>query len=114
MEWWNVRAGTRLTFEATPEAARLPVYFDDGIPLVFGIYDKLSGEIFINSYLDEEHARAVVIAHEIGHAFGLPHIEAEERHSLMNPGNRVTEVTDGDLSALEALWGSCGAPADLL
>ena len=48
-----------------------------------------------------------VIAHELGHAFGLFHVPASERISLMNPGNLTTPPTTADQAALAALWGSC-------
>jgi predicted Zn-dependent protease len=49
-----------------------------------------------------------VIAHELGHAFGLVHVSPDTRPSVMNPGNTTVAPNDGDRAALEALWGTCG------
>lgn len=41
------------------------------------------------------------IAHELGHALGLPHDPSAE--TLMHPSPLVTEVTSGDMRKLDAL-----------
>jgi Matrixin len=76
-----------------------------------GLYDDETGVVFINRAIEDQTPLSIVIAHELGHAFGLPHVPFAERPSLMNPGNFVTPPTDDDRAAIEALWGRCGDPA---
>jgi len=72
-----------------------------------GVYDDERGVVFINRKITEGHGRAVTVAHELGHAFGLPHVVESERASLMNPANTSIEPTGDDVAALRALWGNC-------
>lgn len=73
-----------------------------------GLYDDETGVVFINRRIEDPTPLSIVLAHELGHAFGLPHVDFTERTSLMNPGNLVTPPTDADRTAIEALWGRCG------
>jgi hypothetical protein len=104
-------------------AARLPAQLalqdggkpaDDVLPIVFehgsgmrGAYWDAEGWISINS--DELRAAEYpfAIAHEMGHAFGLPHVDASERVSVMNVGNTTIAPTEADAAAVAALWASC-------
>ena len=99
-------ASTAPALDATGAAsATLPVDFQPAVAPSHGFYDP-SGQVLIN---DDLTARplAVTIAHEVGHAFGLVHVT--DRPSVMNPGNLSVEPNAGDVAALAALWGSCGA-----
>ena len=58
--------------------------------------------------MDDDRQRAVTIAHEIGHAFGLLHVSVDDDASVMNDGNLVTEPNGFDVDALRSLWGACG------
>lgn len=73
-----------------------------------GLYDDETSTVYVNSSLEDPTPMAIVIAHELGHSFGLPHVSAAERRSLMNPGNLVTPPNEGDQAEVEALWGRCG------
>jgi len=90
--------------ERTPGAPMIDVQFEDAAPAFHGHYDDERGIVLINSAITEPHALSVVIAHELGHAFGLPHIG--DRASVMNRGNLAIEPTAED----RALISSCAPP----
>jgi hypothetical protein len=92
---------------AGPAAATLDIQFADAAPVFHGVYDPDGDRVLINRDLTDPAPLAIVIAHELGHAFGLVHIAPAARLSLMNPGNLVTPPTDADQQAVEALWGRC-------
>lgn len=103
---WNARARTRLTVASDPGTSGLPLHFQAAAPPFHGLYDAPNGQVFINTDLSGE-ALAVTIAHEIGHAFGLVHIPADQRASVMNPNNLVVEPTAEDVDTLAMRWGVC-------
>jgi hypothetical protein len=112
---WNRAAATQLAMagaDASGAAPALPVHFQAAAQPFHGFYDPAAAQVFINLDLGD-HAQAVTIAHEIGHAFGLVHVPPEQRASLMNPGNLDTEPTAADVEALAALWGHCPAATAL-
>ncbi|MBX3160436.1 MAG: ImmA/IrrE family metallo-endopeptidase [Deltaproteobacteria bacterium] len=94
--------------DAAP-APSVTVVFRDGAAANFGFYDAATATVYINTRLDPQQ-RAIVIAHELGHALGLFHVEAATRASVMNPGNTATPPNASDAAALAALWGACPAP----
>jgi len=91
--------------------AAIELRFQEAALPFHGLYDDETGVVYINRAIEDLTPLAIVIAHELGHAFGLPHVPFAERSSLMNPGNFVTPPTDADRAAVEALWGRCGDPA---
>lgn len=102
---WRDR-GVRAFDELDPEVG-LEVRFEDAAATFHGLYDPGAGRVLVNRAIADRGALSIVVAHELGHAFGLVHIDAGTRASVMNPGNIVTPPTDADQGALEALWGAC-------
>lgn len=107
---WNELAGTQLGLadESSTTAPDLPVLFvADAPPWHFGLYDDERGKILVNAGLEPESEITITIAHELGHAMGLTHVDPTERRSVMNPGNTETPPGIGDRDALTAMWGAC-------
>jgi hypothetical protein len=98
-------------FDAAPDpagpAGAIQVRFDDAASVFHGLYDPDTSSVVINRRITDPTTIAIVVAHELGHVFGLAHVAASARVSLMNPGNVVTPPTDDDQRALEGLWGTC-------
>ncbi len=107
---WNDRAGTHLTLTGDQGTPGLPIHFQTAAPPFHGLYEP-SGQVFINTDLSGAPL-VVTIAHEIGHAFGLVHVPAGQRASVMNPNNLVVEPTAEDIDTLALRWGVCLASAD--
>jgi len=110
IEMWRSMGVTTLTRGPTladgmPE---VPIRFQKAGTLFHGLYEDSIGVVFVNRSLGVPHERAVTIAHEVGHAFGLYHVSG--RVSVMNPGNLAIEPNAGDQQALATTWGAC-APA---
>jgi hypothetical protein len=100
---WRAMSGAQVTTDDLPDAPRLVVTFRDAALVFFGIYEP-SG-IAVNRGLTDPSMRAVVLAHELGHAFGLLHVS--DPASVMKPGNLTVPPAARDAEALAALWGVC-------
>lgn len=107
---WNDAAGAHLTRGAhEPGAAVVTVRFEPAAPFFFGVYDDEAGAIYINDTLPGEPARSITLAHELGHAFGLPHVRQDVRRSVMNPANLEEPPSAEDIQDLASIWGDCRA-----
>jgi hypothetical protein len=106
---WNETARTSLTIAADDDVdlPTIPVHFQKAAAAFHGVYDDEAGVVYVNDAIDNDHQRAVTVAHELGHAFGLLHIDVKQDASVMNDGNLKTEPNDFDVDALAELWGRC-------
>lgn len=104
VDMWNAVASTQMTLEPAPGAAKLPILFVDSF-LYMGFYDDEDSVIRLARRVDQRSAMAVVLAHELGHAFNLHHVG--DRTSVMNEGNWEVGPLESDARALEAEWGPC-------
>ncbi|HXI60005.1 MAG TPA: ImmA/IrrE family metallo-endopeptidase [Polyangia bacterium] len=109
---WNRVAHSHLSMivdgagSTSAPGATVPINFQAAAAPSHGFYDAERGEVFINTDLTDSQ-RAITIAHEVGHSFGLAHVADSTRLSVMNPGNLDTPPTSDDVEALAALWGRC-------
>jgi hypothetical protein len=109
--WRDHGAGTLSMVDGIAAGtASIELRFQEAALPFHGLYDDETGVVYINRRIEDLTPLSIVIAHELGHAFGLPHVDFAERSSLMNPGNLVTPPTDADRAAVEALWGRCSDP----
>jgi hypothetical protein len=100
---WRQRGAPALGRAGQP----LEVRFQPAAAAFHGFYDDEAGVIYVNSEIASASVLQIVIAHELGHAFGLPHVREDDRTSVMNPGNLSTPPNVDDQRAIEALWGVC-------
>ena len=100
---WRSRAGVELTTDEIEGAPHVAVLFRPAPLAFFGVYER--DTVVINRELSDDAARSVVVAHELGHAFGLVHVS--DGSSVMVPGNLKTPPGVVDEQALEKLWGAC-------
>lgn len=104
---WNALGVTRLTLDDAPGAARVPLHFEDAADNFHGVYEAQTGDVLINRRLTDPAAIAVVVAHELGHAMALVHVNKDERASVMNPDNLSEPPTPVDGAWLSAQWNHC-------
>ena len=106
---WDARIPTQMVVQSGADSnPRLVVRFMTGSALRAVYWDD-SGQIAISSDKLAPEEYPIAIAHEMGHAFGLPHIEPNERASVMNVGNVVLGPTEEDAADVAAIWPSCAS-----
>lgn len=105
---WREVGLTTLSLSSSDAAGAVPLRFEHAAAVFHGVYEPGSGQVFVNRGL-VGFERAVTVAHEVGHALGLPHVERSLRPSLMNPGNLTELPSWEDQGELQLLW-SCPAP----
>jgi hypothetical protein len=109
---WEQAGGPRLSVsDGDPDAQVLPIGFDAAAPAFFGLYRPDRGDILINSLLGDARARAITVAHELGHAFGLPHLTGHP--SLMNPGNLKVPPAADDAQLIFDRRQACPRPGSI-
>lgn len=89
------------------DAPQVTVQFKSAADVFYGYYDDTTATVYVNTQVSDAGQRAIVVAHELGHALGLVHIPVSTRLSVMNPGNLTVAPTAEDVAALAAIWGSC-------
>jgi hypothetical protein len=106
---WNANGVAHLARAGLGDAGepQLTLRFQRAAGNIFGLYDGVGAVIYVNLVLTDGRERAVTIAHELGHAFGLEHVSADARASVMNPGNLTQVPDEADAATLRTLWGSC-------
>lgn len=87
----------------------IAIRFERAAPAFRGIYLDEIGEVVINRVLEDDRVRTIAIAHELGHAFGLWHVDPQDHSSVMIAGNIEIAPTTDDAAALAAAWPSCPA-----
>lgn len=99
---WRPRGVASLNLVTAAPA--LEIRFAEAAAIFHGVYEDELGVIFLNRTLSGDDL-SITLAHELGHAFGLWHVD--DRVSVMNPGNLSVPPNDADADALTALWGGC-------
>jgi hypothetical protein len=105
--WGRVLPVQATATASAPVSGELTVRFLDGEQPVRGVYWDAIGVVEISRDMLEPRAYPVAVAHELGHAFGLVHVDAADRPSVMNVGNTTVEPTPEDAALVIAKWPSC-------
>jgi hypothetical protein len=103
----RISVGTAAGGDGEIGDGELPISFEDGDTFYRAIYFDKWGEILISREKLAPEDYALAVAHELGHAFGLFHVPAQERASIMNVGNLDIVPSADDAFAVSALWDSC-------
>lgn len=111
IEAWARVLPVAITIGTGPRAdAVLPLHFETGDTFYRAMYWDKQGTISISRDHLAPAEYGIAIAHELGHAFGLLHVDPDERPSVMNVGNVEVAPNEADAAAVRALWTSCSTP----
>lgn len=109
--WRDVVAQALLSRTEQPGFSRLQLMFADAPAALRGVYDDETGVVYVNQHLVNPRSRAITVAHELGHAFGLFHVGG--RDSVMNPANLEFVPNAEDAANIRELWPACREENDL-
>ncbi len=107
---WRAVGVTALTLDDSAGTQRVPLWFKDAPEPFHGVYEPRTGEVGINLKM-KDRMLAITVAHELGHAMGLPHVEKAERSSVMNPSNGTVAPTPHDERQLRDRWSCLSTPS---
>ena len=108
---WDAVLPTDVEVTGAPgPAGALQIRFDSGDTFYRALYFDAIGVIRVSREKLDSEDLPLAIAHELGHAFGLFHVDPDERESVMNVGNVEIPPTELDAGEVRALWSSCAAP----
>ena len=104
---WNDEAGTQLTLDEAAADDVVDLRFEASFEAFHGVYLDETGEVVVNDDLTGR-PQAITVAHELGHAFGLVHVDPKIRASVMNAGNLDVAPNAGDARDVREDWPGCG------
>jgi hypothetical protein len=105
IEYWQAVSNVDISREYSRSEQKLPIRFKNAALVFRGVYQDEVGDVLINRRLQDPNDLAITVAHELGHALGLPHID--DRDSVMNGGNLEFLPLPNDVDALGVVWGPC-------
>jgi hypothetical protein len=105
IEFWQAVSNVDISRDSPRSEQHLPIRFEEAALIFRGVYQDEVGDVIINRRLDDPNDLAITVAHELGHALGLPHID--DRDSVMNGGNLDILPLADDVDALGVVWGPC-------
>jgi hypothetical protein len=105
IDFWKAVAHVDIDRANLESDQTLHIRFEDAALIFRGVYQDEVGDVIVNRRISGADARAITVAHEFGHALGLPHID--DRDSVMNRGNLEFLPLASDVDALSELWGPC-------
>jgi hypothetical protein len=106
---WQAVGIDAFTLESLPDAPRLLLRFKDGPSPFHGVYEPSVGLVTVNRKM-QDRPRDITVAHELGHALGLPHVDPAVRASVMNPDNHTEAPNPQDERELHLRWSCPSVP----
>jgi predicted Zn-dependent protease len=93
IELWSAAGVTTLSVGDGPQ---LTVEFKSAAAVVYGYYDDTTATVYVNTEVTDAGQRAIVLAHELGHALGLDHVDdaAAIMYRLNQSSNEVPTAAD--------------------
>lgn len=104
---WRAVLPAAIEVANAPGDGALTIRFESGDTFYRAMYWDTIGVISVSRDGLAPGDYAIAIAHELGHAFGLAHVGAETRPSVMNVGNLDVWPNGDDAGEVQARWESC-------